>query len=80
VLSVEDWSEILGLHRAEQMPIKVIARTLGMAGNRVRAVFAPDGPPTYQRGSRGRAWMREQVEAVWTMRATVNGERVGAGG
>jgi hypothetical protein len=37
VLSVEDWSEILGLHRAEQMPIKVIARTLGMAGNRVRA-------------------------------------------
>jgi putative transposase len=29
VLCVEDWAEIRRLHRAEKMPIKVIARVLG---------------------------------------------------
>jgi transposase len=29
VLRVEDWAEIRRLHRAERMPIKVIARVLG---------------------------------------------------
>ena len=29
VLSVEDWAEIRRLHKAEGMPIKVIARTVG---------------------------------------------------
>ncbi|WP_293002570.1 hypothetical protein, partial [Mycobacterium sp.] len=29
MLSVEDWAEIRRLHRAEGLPIKLIARTLG---------------------------------------------------
>ena len=28
MLSVEDWAEICRLHKAEGMPIKVIARTM----------------------------------------------------
>jgi hypothetical protein len=29
VLSVEDWAEIRRLYRAEQMPVKAIARAMG---------------------------------------------------
>ena len=35
MLSVEDWAEIRRLHRAERMPIKVIARVVGCAKNTV---------------------------------------------
>jgi hypothetical protein len=35
VLSVEDWAEIRRLHRAERMPIKVIARVVGCSKNTV---------------------------------------------
>jgi IS30 family transposase len=38
VLKVEDWAEIRRLHRAEGMPIKEIARRLGVARNTVRAL------------------------------------------
>ncbi len=31
MLFVEDWAEIRRLHRAEQMPIKAIARVLGVS-------------------------------------------------
>jgi hypothetical protein len=31
VLAVEDWAEIRRLHRVEAMPIKVIARRLGVS-------------------------------------------------
>jgi len=34
MLSVEDWAEIRRLHRAEGLPIKVIARVLGISKNR----------------------------------------------
>jgi DNA-binding transcriptional regulator YiaG len=37
VLSVEDWAEIGRLRRAERLPIKVIARVLGVSRNTVRA-------------------------------------------
>jgi IS30 family transposase len=36
VISVEDWAEIRRLHRAEGVPIKEIARRLGIARNTVR--------------------------------------------
>ena len=40
MLSVEDWAEIRRLHRAEGIPIKQIARVLGVSRNTVRS--APD--------------------------------------
>ena len=45
-LSVEDWAEIRRLHRAEGMPIKAIARVMGVSRNTVRAALARDGPPS----------------------------------
>ena len=45
VLNVEDWAEIRRLRRAERLPIKLIARTLGVSRNTVRAALASDGPP-----------------------------------
>jgi len=53
VLSVENWAEIRRLHRAEGVPIKEIARRLGVARNTVRAALASDQPPQYQRARRG---------------------------
>ena len=38
-ISVEDWAEIRRLHRAEGVPIKEIARRLGIARNTVRAAL-----------------------------------------
>jgi len=32
-MSVEDWAEIRRLHRSEGMPIRAIARALGIARN-----------------------------------------------
>ncbi|MCB0948113.1 MAG: IS21 family transposase, partial [Mycobacterium sp.] len=49
MLSVEDWAEIRRLHRAEGLPIKLIARTLGISRNTVRAAVASEGPPKYVR-------------------------------
>ncbi|ANY05802.1 IS21 family transposase [Pseudonocardia sp. HH130630-07] len=53
MITVEDWAEIRRLHRAEGLPIKEIARQLGLARNTVRAALRSDRPPTYQRPSRG---------------------------
>ena len=50
---MEDWAEIRRLHRAEGVPIKEIARRLGMARNTVRAALSSDRPPRYQRAARG---------------------------
>jgi hypothetical protein len=50
---VEDWAEIRRLHRAEGVPIKEIARRLGVARNTVRAALASDRPPKYERVRRG---------------------------
>ena len=47
MLSVEDWAEIRRLHRGEGLPIKLIARTLGISRNTVRAALAADAPPRY---------------------------------
>jgi transposase len=50
---VEDWAEIRRLHRAEGVPIKEIARRLGVARNTVRAALNSDRPPKYERPPRG---------------------------
>ena len=53
MISVEDWAEIRRLHRTEQMPIRAIARKLGIARNTVRRAIADDAPPKYHRASKG---------------------------
>jgi DNA-directed RNA polymerase specialized sigma24 family protein len=40
VLSVEDSAEIHQLHRAEGLPVKPIARMLGISRNTVRSALA----------------------------------------
>jgi transposase len=83
VLSVEDWAEIRRLHRAEGLPIKLIARTLGISRNTVRAAIASDAPPKYVRKAAGSAVdefepaIRELLSVVPTMPATVIAERIG---
>jgi transposase len=83
VLSVEDWAEIRRLHRAERMPIKVIARVLGVSKNTVKAALRSDGPPRYARPLRGslvdeaEPRIRELLAAYPTMPATVIAERIG---
>lgn len=80
---MENWAEIRRLHRAEGVPIKEIARRLGVARNTVRAALASDGPPRYRRAATGslvdpvepqvRALLREYP----TMPATVIAQRIG---
>jgi transposase len=83
VLSVEDWAEIRRLHRAEGLPIKMIARVMGVSRNTVRAAVASDGPPKYVRKRAGsivdpfEPRIRELLAAFPTMPATVIAERVG---
>jgi transposase len=91
VLSVEDWGEIRRLHRAEGLPIKVIARTMvkaiartmGVARNTVRSALASDGPPRYERPAKGSVadafepQIRELLRAYPSTPATVIGERIG---
>lgn len=83
MLSVEDWAEIRRLRRAERLPIKMIARTLGVSRNTVRAALASNGPPMYRRRPAGSSVdafeqaIREQLRAFPTMPATVIAERVG---
>jgi transposase len=83
MLSVEDWAEIRRLHRAEEMPIKAIARVLGISKNTVKAAITSDAPPKYQRPRTGsivdpvEPRIRELLRAYPTMPATVIGERIG---
>ena len=53
---MEDWAEIRRLHRAEQMPIKAIARRLRISRNAVRRALAKDSPPRYERPGKGSLW------------------------
>ena len=50
---MENWAEIRRLRRAEGVPIKEIARRLGVARNTVRAALSSDRPPAYERRPRG---------------------------
>ena len=81
-MSVADWAEISRLHRAEGLPIKTIARTLGISRNTVRAALAAAGPPRYERKPAGSAVdgfedaIRAQLKEVPTMPATVIADQV----
>jgi transposase len=83
VLSVEDWAEIRRLYRAEKMPIKAIARAMGISRNTVRAAIASDGPPRYERKPAGsivdgaEPRIRELLQGYPRMPATVIAERIG---
>ena len=83
MLSVEDWAEIRRLHRAEGMPVKAIARMLGISRNTVRSAVASEGPPRYRRRARGSVVdaaeprIRELLKAYPAMPATVIAERIG---
>jgi transposase len=83
VLSVEDWAEIRRLHRAEHMPIKAVARVMGVSKNTVRRALTAQGPPRYERTPRGsivdgvEPRIRELLQAWPTMPATVIAERIG---
>ena len=80
---MEDWAEIRRLHRAEGMPIREIARVMGVSRNTVRAALASDGPPKYERPPAGSVVdaaeprIRELLRAYPTMPATVIAERIG---
>ena len=80
---MENWAEIRRLYRAEGLPIKMIARTLGVSRNTVRAAVASDAPPKYERRPAGSAVdvfeprIRELLTVYPTMPATVIAERVG---
>jgi transposase len=83
VITVEDWAEIRRLHRAEGMPIKAIARRMSVSKNTVRRALRSGEPPRYQRKPRGSVVdaagprIRELLQAVPTMPATVIAERIG---
>ncbi len=83
MLDVEDWAEIRRLHRAEGLPIKQIARRLGISKNTVKAKLAAELPPKYQREPAGSAVdefeprIRELLAEFPSMPATVIAERVG---
>ena len=83
MLNVEDWAEIRRLHRAEQMPIKAIARVMGISKNTVKRALASQGPPKYVRAPQGsmvdgvEPRIRELLAAWPQMPATVIAERLG---
>jgi transposase len=83
VIPVEDWAEIRRLHRAEEMPIRAIARHMGISKNTVKRALATDRPPVYQRPLKGSAVdavepaIRELLKQTPTMPATVIAERIG---
>ncbi|MFI6332482.1 IS21 family transposase [Micromonospora chersina] len=83
MLSVEDWAEIRRLHRSEGMPIKAIARRLGVGRNTVRRALAAQGPPRYSRPAKPsivdavEPQIRELLRQWPQMPATVIAERIG---
>ena len=82
-MSVEDWAEIRRLYRSEGMPIKAIARVMGVGRNTVRRALESDGRRKYRRASRGslvdavEPQIRELLRAWPTMSATVIAARIG---
>jgi transposase len=80
---VEDWAEIRRLRMSEEVPIRVIARTLGVSRNAVRRALASERPPKYERPPAGSAVddfepaIRRLLLGTPTMPATVIAERIG---
>lgn len=80
---MEDWAEIRRLRRAEGMPVRAIARKLGVGWNTVRRALAAEGPPRYVRPVKGpvadaaEPRIRELLAQWPDMPATVIAERIG---
>ena len=80
---MEDWAEIRRLHRAEGVPIKAIARRLGVARNTVRAALVSNAPPAYRRAGKqslvdaAEPEVRKLLTVDASMPATVIAERIG---
>lgn len=80
---MEDWAEIRRLHRAEGVPIKAIARRMGISKNTVKRALAAYEPPKYRRAGRGsivdavEPQIRALLEEFPDMPATVIAERIG---
>jgi transposase len=83
VIKVEDWAEIRRLYLAEQVPIKAIARKLGLSRNTVRNAVRSVQPPRYVRAPKGSIVdaVEPQIRALLAefpdMPATVIAERIG---
>jgi len=83
VITLDEWAEIRRLHRSEGLPIKAIARKLGISKNTVRRALRAQEVPRYQRVPRGSVadaaepLIREQLGLCATMPATVIAERIG---
>lgn len=83
MVTVDEWAEIRRLYRSERMPIKAIARMLGMSKNTVRRAIRGAAVPRYERAPAGsivdahEAAIREQLKLCPTMPATVIAERIG---
>lgn len=80
---MEDWAEIRRLHLAEGLPIKEIARRLGLARNTIREAVRSSVPPRYERQAMGSAVdavepeIRRLLARHPRMPATVIAERIG---
>lgn len=80
---MEEWADIRRLYLAENVPIKEIARRLGLARNTVREAVRSCEPPRYVRPARSSAVdavepaIRELLHAHPRMPATVIAERIG---
>jgi transposase len=80
---VEDWAEIRRLYLAEHMPVKAIARKLGLSRNTVRGAVRSVQPPRYVRAGTGsivdavEPAIRELLQQFPEMPATVIAERIG---
>jgi hypothetical protein len=80
---VQDWAEIRRLHQVEGLPIRKIARVLGISRNTVRAALAADGPNRYERRPAGSVvdavepQIRELLAANPHLPASVIAERIG---
>ncbi|MEU1737645.1 IS21 family transposase [Streptosporangium sp. NPDC020145] len=83
MIKVEDWAEIRRLHRAEAIPIKAIARRMGISKNTVKSALAADTPPKYRRPGKGsiadaaEPQIRKLLAEFPDMPATVIAERIG---
>lgn len=80
---MENWAEIRRLHNAEKIPIKEIARKLGIARNTVRTALSATEPPRYKRNPTGsvvdayETEIRKLLRAHPRMPATVIAQRIG---
>lgn len=76
MLGVEVWAEVRRRHLAEGESIKRIAREMGLARNTVRAALRREGPPVYERGSRGSLLdaYRSRIEELLAEDALLPGE------